>query len=526
MPQEKLRVIIGQGTSTEIFRQTADPYYATVIFGDRGLWASVDRHKMGQPAHALTLPGQPVPRYQTAQGGGSVNSNAFMDSTTYQQKLLALSEQSDIRDNALHLDGWRATRVVRNNSGRFPIKVKYTGRQIKGFQAVDGEIDADQVVFATGIAPQKGHDIPGLSPADLELFKKNRGFNPVQESLEFIACRDKPKDLDSVIVYGGGATSAWLCEMVLERKPKHFWWVAREKGSGFTKAMLPGKRNQKVLDNVVHKELNVTSLKYLQPFETARGMGGKPLFAARKEAKLWMTFEDPTMPKTIGHALVDLFVYSVAGDPDAAGSIKKIVDDRLFKELAIIRDANCVLSSKGGGALAWGTEKRDVLVAGAAAFTGMQLPKGESAPMATLPWGSQVPDGIAVAVSTISALNSYVPIKQVYTQQETPNEKGARPLTTLVSESNINMNLADRDQIACHLAVFYDLAPRLADLCVDEIIQQRAKKGAEVKNTPDSINTHLEDAMHEKAFGLSEEEVEAIIYKYVKMDPTSQAAAK
>lgn len=522
---DKLRVIIGQGTSAEIFRNTTDPAYETVIFGNRGLWASVDRHKMGQPAHVLTLPGQPVPKYQTAQGNSVQSSQAFMDSTNYQEKLLALSSENDKRDGALHLDGWTVTGVERNKSGQFPIKVKYAGRYLSGgFKQITGDINCDQVVFATGIAPQKGHGISGVDAQNVGRFKTNRGFDPIQESLQYIACKNKPQDLDTVVVYGGGATSAWLVDMVLEAKPKHFLWIARAGGSGFTKSMLPGQRNQMTLDKVkdYRKEYEITYLNCVNANETPRDAQGKQIgFADRKLAKIVMGFKNEQGDQC--HSLVDLFIYSVAGDPELEGSISKTVDPTLFKELEIVRDTNCVLGG-GDAALAWGTPTRDVLVVGAATFSGLKLPDGVSAPMNTLPWGSQVPDGIAVAVSTISALNSYVPIQQ---QIETNGKTGkAGRVEQIMSQSNINFNLADHDQIACYLAVFYDLPASLLSACTQEIIAERSKKGADVKNNPTSIAKHVNDPTHQKAYGLSEDEIMVIINNYVRLDPNSSVAIK
>lgn len=505
----KFRIIVGQGTSTEIFRQTVgfDAEYDTVIFGDRGLWARIPHHKMGQPPHALALPGQPVPKYQTAQGTTPELLSGFMDSSNYQEGLGKLSHLSDSQDGGVHFEGWRVTAIERGN-GAFPLKVTYTRRD-----GTSGAFHADQVVVTTGIAPQKGHGIEtSPSAGEIEKFTANRGFSPIQEGLQYIASVKKRKNLNTVIVYGGGATCAWLAELALERRPRRFWWVARQGGTGFTKAMLPGQRNQMVLDKLSHlrKEITIKSLKYIPAGESSRQAAGLPtrgsLFRRVNKDKILMEFEWSDYPQGRCFCLIDLFIYSIAGDPDASGSIAKIVAPGLFSELKPIRDTNLVLGPTGTAVLAWGTDKRDLLVIGAAAFSGMKLPKDTKvdAPMETLPWGSQVPDGIAVAVSTISAFNNYIPIKQ----------QGA-----LVTECNVNFNLADRNQIACYVAVMYDLLPAYADLCVDEIIRERSKKGADVQidptkptNTPNPL--HVGDAQHRQAFGLSETEIEGIIEKY------------
>jgi hypothetical protein len=485
----KLRVIIGQGAAAEIFRQTVVPGYETIIFGDRGLWAGIRGHKMGQPAHVLTLPGQKMPPVVQAQGTSLPGMAGYMDSNTFQQNLLLLSGSNDVRDGGVSLSNAKVTEVKRENN--YLLVVGQTG----GGQRL--AITADQVIFANGIGPQRPPDFPINGKKD-----SSCTFEQIQEGIAYITGPASPDGLTSVMVYGGGATSAWAADLALSRSPKHFTWAARAGGTGFSKAMLPGMRNQMILDKTKdnREEITIESITYLDPGSRTK------MWGVQRKPKLELKYKtgDAAEP---WYRLLDQFVYSIAGNPTAEGSVSRILSQNLYTELEPIQDRDLVLT-EGEGILGWGTPARDVLVIGAAAFS--NLPKyvdargttNAPAPMLSLPWGSQVPDGIGVAVATISALNNYIPIQQVV---------GADGSVS-VSDVNLNMNLADRNQIACYIAVFYpDLEPGRANAAVEEIITVRSQRDQVAtvgKNTIDARE-------HDRAFGITEDEARLIIERYL-----------
>jgi hypothetical protein len=304
------------------------------------------------------------------------------------------------------------------------------------------------------------------------------------------------------MVYGGGATAAWAADLALSRKPKHFTWAARAGGTGFSKSMLPGKRNQMILDKTKdnREEITIDAITYLAPGSRTK------MWGVQKRPKLELTYKtsDSADP---WYRLLDQFVYSIAGNPTAEGSVSRILSQNLYGELEPIQDRDLVLT-EGEGILGWGTPDRDVLVIGAAAFS--NLPKyvdgrgttNAPAPMISLPWGSQVPDGIGVAVATISALNNYIPIQQVV---------GADGSVS-VSDVNLNMNLADRNQIACYIAVFYpDLEAGRANAAVEEIITVRSQRDQVATVGKQTIDARE----HDRAFGITEDEARLIIERYL-----------
>ncbi|MGC8469562.1 MAG: hypothetical protein ACP5NI_06610 [Acetobacteraceae bacterium] len=565
--QALVRVIIGGGVAAEVFRQTADPAVTTWIFGNGGLWANVagphtdGGHKIGQPAHVLSLPGQKVPAYQKAMGSNPTDYQGFLDSGEFQKGVKALSLESQRRDEALEVPGAKVTRIRRHGNGRDLLVTYEAGGK-------SAEIFANQVVIATGIGPQMGPGIAAM-PAGGEIaeYQKARGFPPIMEGLQYLAMAqgDRPQrrrgHVRNIAVYGGGGTSGWLVDQALHSSaPRRFLWVVRPGGSGYSKAMLPGSRNQMTLEKTlaVRQELEILSLTIVpanakpmmdeldEKTKAPIPMRNRP----RPYPRLRLKVKGELTGGQPGYMMIDLFLYSIGPDPTAQGSIMSILEPALYQALQPLKDYNMVLSGQARGRddiLALEALEGNLLVIGAASFAGVRLydpqtqgakTRAESAPMETLPWGSQVPDGIAVAVATISALNNFVPIKQVW--------NGKCPF---VVESNINFNLADANQLACYISAFTDMKAGQVENCVQEILRERSRRGtAPNPNDPhpeqkgktyldvmktgikDPANLRSErgkleeayvaDPQHEKAFGLTGREVLEIIQKY---DPTYNA---
>lgn len=83
----KLRIIVGQGTASEVYQYTgAQGEYETVVIGPKGLWAVLPAtHAMGQPPHLLTLPGQQAPKFQAPTGKTVEGLKGFLEVNTYRQ---------------------------------------------------------------------------------------------------------------------------------------------------------------------------------------------------------------------------------------------------------------------------------------------------------------------------------------------------------------------------------------------------------------------------------------------------------
>ena len=453
----KLRIIIGQGTATEVYRATLTPAdgYDTVVLGPKGLWATLPgEHRMGQTPELLHLPGQPVPDHTTATGTTPQGMTGFLDVNTYQRGLMELARKNDQRlglsnetrqdIQGIKLEMIKATRIKRSIVPEKLI-VETTDPTVAFF--------ADQVILATGIGPQSKPNTAVVHGTPAEKL----GFPQLMEGIEYLDAG--PPYGKSVAVFGGSATAAWVATEAMARAEELLWFT-RPGGSLFNGCTLPGDRNFKILQATEKLRL-IASLARVDYIPEKRE-GGELLQPAK--VQLTLTLENGGSKC----CLVDQLIYSIGGDASGDGSIQKMVSADLRGALQPLMDHNQVISD-GNGVLALATPDRSLLVIGAATYN--YSDKGfikQTAPMKSLPTASQVPDGIAMITASVQAMNSYMPFKQ--------NNQG------FVTENGLNINLANRDQLAVYLALYFSgIKPRKADKIVEEIIKARSSGGQDVK---------------------------------------------
>lgn len=476
----KLRVIIGQGTANEVFRATLsnDDGYDNVILGPRGLWAVLPGgHRMGQTPHALQLPGQPVPAHSTASGQTPLGLQSFLDVNTYQQGLLALSQRNDRRQGTIREVIADKNRIQLDNVVATNVAAGFRDGQIRvttNLPAV--QFLADQVVIANGIGPQQRpappqgvHGVPNTG----------LGYPQLIEGIDYL--NSPPPYGREVAVFGGSATAAWVADEAIRRSRKLLWFT-RPGGSEFRGCTLPGDRNFIVLQNTANVRMlaNLQRIDYLPEKRAAGRVLRRPMVK--------LTLQPQAGPAKI--CLVDQLIYSIGGDPAGQGSIMRLVDVALRAQLQPLRDSNRVISD-GNGTIALATPNRSLIIIGAATYnytTQAGDPAGvfakQSAPMASLPRASQVPDGIAMIVASVETLNSSMPFTQ--------------DLNGRILSSNLNLNIGNRDQLAAYVALYYpDIGPAAANEIVVRAIALRSSKG------------------QGREWGISEAELDNIIRQYL-----------
>jgi len=463
----KLRVIIGQGTASEVYQFTGTSgEYETIVIGPRGLWATLPSgHAMGQPPHLLAMPGRKVPAFQAPTGKTQSGLKQFLDVKTYQENLMKLAgTQTGQRKEFTSL---KVSSVERSDEdGKIFVKVRDPANPtFMGFKA-------DQVIIATGIGPQKQPQDVGIKVSGNP--DGNLGFKQMEEGIDYLTHADKLGRV--VVVYGGGATGAWVAaevnaHMAQKQDAIDWCWMAQPGGTGFSKSVLPGDRNAQIVDQEKFQvRYAIKSAVYRAKDELRATTADIPGLPTRPMVELTVQREnaDP-FPY-----LVDQLIYCIGGNPTASGSISAMLDDGLVCELEPLKDMNRMVSD-GTGVLAWATPKRDLIIIGAATFN-FQEPffnkKAQSAPMGFLPPNAQVPDGIAVAISTIEALNTYMPVTPSGPSggQQTFKQAAGQKVTW-----NINFNTSNRSQIAAFLASNTDADAFTANLQVALIVYLRSK---------------------------------------------------
>ena len=206
---------------------------------------------MGQPPHLLALPGQQAPKFQAPTGKTVEGLKGFLDVNTYQTNLQKLAGQQV--GQRKEFPTCKVTDILPAEGGK--IKVKVSDPANPSFPS----FKADQVIVAAGIGPQKQlQDVKIPVEEVLEASRVSLGYKQVEEGIDFLTHSDKLGD--TVVVYGGGATGAWVAAEVydhMKRKNKEFdrWrWMAQPGGSGFSKSELPGDRNALILEQKKHQE--------------------------------------------------------------------------------------------------------------------------------------------------------------------------------------------------------------------------------------------------------------------------------
>jgi hypothetical protein len=480
----KLRVIIGRGTAAEVFRATRSAEgYLTILIGERGLWATQGpQRRMGQPAHLLALPNRPVPAFQVANGQNQQGLQRFIDVNSFQTELEALSLRNDYQAVQsggfdFHLHNCTAQSVSRS-AGK--LAVRTTNPTLT--------IEADQVIIASGIGPQRRPDFPypeNAPPIDGQ-------YPRIVEGLSYLR-NPEPSNLD-VMVYGGGATAAWIADLVYTKCRKMIW-AAR---SNFNPAVLPGNRNYMILQHAQQENLmrlgRVTGISYYKPMISC-GLESQGIMAGPPKLLVSMTLANGDQEVYS----VDQFIYALGGDQDADGSIRNLLSPGLMEDLLPVFDNNRILGGNDG-VLAWSTDDGDLMVLGAATynFSPSNLNQRVAAPMSSLPRNAQVPDGIAMITASISALNNFIPIQQSQNGQ--------------VLECNLNINTCDRNQLAIYLTLFHEeLSPDGIEAVVAEVITYRSDPLSQLRPP--------QDAQGRNDFGITEQEFATIIANAAVMFP-------
>jgi len=487
----KLRIIVGQGTASEVYQYTgAQGEYETVVIGPKGLWAVLPAtHAMGQPPHLLTLPGQQAPKFQAPTGKTVEGLKGFLEVNTYQTNLQKLAgQQVGQRKEFLNC---KVTDILPAEGGKIEVNVSDPANpSFPSFKA-------DQVIIASGIGPQKQlQDVKILVEGVAEPVE-NLGYKQLEEGIDFLTHSDKLGD--NVVVYGGGATGAWVAAEVYEHmkkhnKPSEWCWMAQPGGSGFSKSELPGDRNALILEQAKHqKRYEIKKAVYRAKDSIRATLADLPGHPDHPMVELTLKGEDGRE----SNLLVDQVIFCIGGNPAASGAIAKLIDFRLVNALEPLKDQNRMVSD-GAGVLAWGTPSRSLIIVGAAAFNFQSQTydkKPQAAPMAFLPPNAQVPDGIAVAISTIEALNAYMPASggqaRTYVVPKTITADPTSPIQPAKGSPNpdagqtrehrsnlawnINFNTSNRTQIAAYIASTSDTDAFTANLQVAAIIYLRSK---------------------------------------------------
>ena len=232
-------------------------------------------------------------------------------------------------------------------------------------------------------------------------------------------------------------------------------------GKRFAAAFPPGSRNLKVNGDYegVRKVVNMT---------------GVALRSAGKYRWLSMQVESETGSEIW---FPDLLVYALGYEHTATAGVGKILDTNLRNELVPYYDRNRSISDKQC-LLAIGTQDQSLMMVGSGMVSSGGIDRAKLARdlgsygdiSLTLPPAARPPEGIAMVLAGIEALNQFIPA----TATGNAVTIGTKFQDRIDFKWDINFNTCNRTQLALYLAQASDLIPFAANVAVELVIRLRA----------------------------------------------------
>jgi hypothetical protein len=503
-------LIIGMGISAAAYLQSMrlgqDEEVTTL--GGPELWGRMEpNHSMGQPAPLLTGNLLSGPRgFKTPPKPGK----DFMLAKDFASLLSKhIKERSKFT-----LPGDWVKHISREGSGKYLV-------EIQGPDVPAIKVEFDKVIIAAGPGPNRplmaGDD--GKAPVDV---KSMAGH--VVAGTDFMSPDWKmpgsPEYSPFVAVYGGSATAAWAVELaILRRMHVTLWFTRRGEGQGawdankrFSEAFPAGERNTGVEEDTknIRQVLALTDVRFHK------------LEIAHSFVMLELKDEGNNQ---VRHP-VDLLIYALGSAHAADAGLRQILASDIQRDLVPYYDRNFAISSKPA-LLAVGAVDGSLMIVGSAMSSSGgfnlkdlsgKLDKEEKALIGdlaqykdisdSLPPAARPTEGIAMVMSGIEALNTFIPAKpkpggrvKSYTtpthitavptgknqpMQGSLNPEGGKSRThELDFEWNINFNTSNRTQLATFLAQTTDLSPLAANLAVMLLVRLRGKSGNPLGLTED-----------------------------------------
>jgi hypothetical protein len=432
-------LIIGTGISAATWVRTAKREIGEnrKAIGGPHLWQKLDpNHPMGQSSRLLTG--------HSAQNKGLTHPD--------EQKFMLAKDFKELVDERLkrgveEVDrGW--VKHISRNGSKYVVEVC--------LPPPDGKpcsVEADRVIIATGPGPLRPLEIPSDTgkkmPVNLEAMNGH-----VVSGNDFLSPDWKPPETlvkRNLVIYGGSATASWVAETALVRGYRVVLWFVRpddtkesdqwNRDSRFKGAFPAGGRNRKVekdLEGVRHV-FNLQEIRLDQKTNKVEflvnGQYGSVFYR------------------------VDLFVYALGQANTESAGIRAMLDKNSVGKIVPFYDANRAISDQQC-VVAMGTEDKTLLIVGSALQSlgkAIENTKRYSEIAKTLPLAARPEEGIILAVSSIEALNNYIPVQST------------------TGRININFNTCNRTQLAAYIAQTTSLPPSVANRAVERIIETRAK---------------------------------------------------
>jgi hypothetical protein len=304
------RVIVGGGIAAlgileGLSRTTEAGKVLAIDVADRWATAFPRKHLLGQSRHGLSL-------YPQVEFN---DPNGMMSAEEHVREIIALQVAAVERLRGEDVDGLQA-KVLKVSKTEVGYLLECESHH---------NVSCETVFLATGVGPERTLQRSGVQFSNQAGPSRSK-HNEITTALRSLDEREGYWFRKRVVIFGGGATAAWIAERVLACDPEELFWIARDFGSAN-----PAGRNSKVMGLTAASRIvgTINELEYQGALD-----------ASPPDDGLVLTIQDGASHRRL---LTDFVICATGADPWAPGGVRSVLGS-IYENLKI--------TSSGGGVFA------------------------------------------------------------------------------------------------------------------------------------------------------------------------------
>ena len=265
-------------------------------------------------------------------------------------------------------------------------KIKKIGRRNLTLSLTNNfSLQCERAIFCTGVGPEMDLTASGVTFWNYPTGPRVT-LNETTTALKAIAQPNASFRGQSVLVYGGGATAAWVAEIAIANGAKDVRWVAER---GFEGAN-PGGRNNEVmaLTKDVRRNGKIKTIKYMGDLASGSGLEAVLALPDTGKSEVWKS---------------DRIIAATGSNPLASTGILSVLG-LLYQELQPVH--------RGGGFFACDSDASIIVTSTPLSFDSVKFGSDFKSVLVKLPEEARVPAGILTARLSATAVAEFVAEEQ------------------------------------------------------------------------------------------------------------------
>jgi len=242
-------------------------------------------------------------------------------------------------------------------------------------------LECERAIFCTGVGPERDLTASGVKFLNYPIGPRVT-LNETTTALKAIAQPIVSFHNQSLLIYGGGATAAWVAEMAIANGVKDLRWVAE---GGFASAN-PGGRNSEVmaLTKEIRRNAKINTVKFLGDLSSGSGLEAALSLSETGKTDIWKP--DRIVAATGSNPLAPTGVLSVLG--------------LLYQDLQPVH--------RGSGFFACDSDASIIVTSTPLSFDQRKFGADFQSVLESLPEEARVPAGILIARLSATAVAEFV----------------------------------------------------------------------------------------------------------------------